>query len=304
MYYNDYGECIANCPSSRDNTYQRGNDDFYETKFNNMYYDSLNYINSQGIGFDNDFLNRTKTNQTGNQFGNNPAVLEQMYPEVYKLINPMVCRMCDNNNQPVTEYMVEQMTDDIYDNVVNRVEIQNVINVNIGTRNEDNRNENNKSEADNTKENSSENKNYAKTSLNRSENNINSASLAQSTKNTFQNRQNEKNETDENDEKRSSHNNGRKNRLLRDLIRILILNRLLRRPHRPNRPPFRPGPGLKPGPRPRPCPCQYKQYQHQNPYSPYSGMPGMMRANEDLYNMDYPETSEMKNLYDLDEYFY
>ena len=58
-----------------------------------------------------------------------------MYPDLYRLINPLVCDMCDKNNKPITEDLVEQMTNHIYDNVVNRVEIQNVINLNIETRN-------------------------------------------------------------------------------------------------------------------------------------------------------------------------
>ena len=60
-----------------------------------------------------------------------------MYPDIYKIINPMVCRACDNNTQPVTEYLIEQMTDDIYDNAVKRFEVRNVINLNIETREEE-----------------------------------------------------------------------------------------------------------------------------------------------------------------------
>lgn len=41
--------------------------------------------------------------------------LERMYPETYRIIYPMVCVSCDNIRTPVTEEMVDMMTDDIYD---------------------------------------------------------------------------------------------------------------------------------------------------------------------------------------------
>lgn len=53
--------------------------------------------------------------------------LERMYPEVYRVVYPMVCFACDNVRTPVTEEMVDMMTDDIYD----RVEADGRINVDI-----------------------------------------------------------------------------------------------------------------------------------------------------------------------------
>lgn len=69
---------------------------------------------------------------------NNTYKLEQMYPQVYKVINPVVCSMCNNNNQPITEDLINQMTNTIYDNVVNRVEIDKIINLNIDLSNSTN----------------------------------------------------------------------------------------------------------------------------------------------------------------------
>lgn len=172
--------------------------------------------------------------------------IEQMYPEIYKIINPMVCRMCDNNTQPISEYMIEQMTDDIYDNVVNRVEIQNVINLNIGTTRD----------ADvvdvvlDREESSNRN-------CNTNTNNQQNRSVTNKSSNITVNQK--INEQDETRETRSPQPR-RRNSLLRDLIRILILNRLIR-PGRPNRPPFRPGQGgpIRPG----------------GPMGPRPGFPGM-----------------------------
>ena len=50
-----------------------------------------------------------------------------MYPEVYRVVYPMVCFACDNIRTPVTEEMLDMMTDDIYD----RVEADGRINVDI-----------------------------------------------------------------------------------------------------------------------------------------------------------------------------
>lgn len=210
MYYNDYEDYMRNVLG-----YSNMNDNTYGCNcgYNTNYY------------------------QDRNNSASNIERMEQMYPEVYKIINPMVCRMCDSNTQPVTEYLVEQMTDDIYDNVVNRVEIQNVINLNISTR-----------EADVDVEKNREDRS-TQIQLNRSSSNLNN-NLSKSVNNINTNSSMNKLSNETNNAKISeieeretrSPQPRRRNRLLRDLIRILIINRLLR-PRRPNRPPFRPGPG-------------------------------------------------------------
>ena len=56
--------------------------------------------------------------------------IEQLYPEVYRVVYPMVCSSCDRiqfHNSPVTDEMVTRMTDDIYD----RVEADGRINVEV-----------------------------------------------------------------------------------------------------------------------------------------------------------------------------
>ena len=67
---------------------------------------------------------RTSMNQPMNpgmtQFSNMDTCtddLERMYPETYRVVYPMVCSACDNIRTPVTEEMVDMMTDDIYDRV-------------------------------------------------------------------------------------------------------------------------------------------------------------------------------------------
>lgn len=60
--------------------------------------------------------------------------LERMYPEVYRVVYPMVCRACDNVTMPVTESMLDSMTDDIYD----RVEADSRINIEVEVQFRDN----------------------------------------------------------------------------------------------------------------------------------------------------------------------
>lgn len=53
--------------------------------------------------------------------------LERMYPETYRVVYPMICSACDNVRTPVTEEMVDMMTDDIYD----RAEADGRINIEL-----------------------------------------------------------------------------------------------------------------------------------------------------------------------------
>lgn len=44
--------------------------------------------------------------------------LTALYPEIYKIIYPMVCKICNmNSNREITKELLEQMTDEIYRNV-------------------------------------------------------------------------------------------------------------------------------------------------------------------------------------------
>lgn len=42
---------------------------------------------------------------------------EELYPEIYRKINPAVCQMCDKNVEPLTKELLEQMTEQIYNTV-------------------------------------------------------------------------------------------------------------------------------------------------------------------------------------------
>lgn len=258
MYYNDYEDYMRNVlgySNPNNSTYQNFSNNYnmdYNMNYSNMNYDRMNCNNPN---YDNMMCCNMPTNQFQNR--NNSTSenqIEQMYPEIYKIINPMVCQKCDNNTQPVTEYLIDQMTNEIYDNVVNRVEIQNVININVETREADTKE--NRGEANNSSVSSSISNNRSISSS--SSNNMN-VSTTNSSKNSTNSHQKVKENIEETRETRlpsEQNQSRRRNTLLRDLIRILILNRLLR-PNRPNRPPFGPGPGQ--GPRP-PMPRMSNEY--------------------------------------------
>lgn len=159
-----------------------------------------------------------------------------LYPDIYKIINPMVCKICKANSKPITRELVEQMTDEIYLNIENDTTIEeDVVNVRVNL-------------PPTKPENSSNNRQVRTRDLNNE--NISSKKM----KDNRQENVNNANKVD--DSQNRIIRPFRRNNTLRDLIKILILNQLLggRRPHIPNppRPPFPGNPGPRPGPGPRP----------------------------------------------------
>ena len=65
-------------------------------------------------------INREFYSDTYNYSNNIPKYSSEilnLYPEIYKIINPMVCKICEANSKPITEELLEQMTDEIYLNI-------------------------------------------------------------------------------------------------------------------------------------------------------------------------------------------
>ena len=144
-----------------------------------------------------------------------------LYPEIYKIVNPMVCKVCEANTKPITKELLEQMTEEIYLNIESDPSeyVSQVVNVKVNLPNQEEKRQNN----------------------------INSPKVTTLKK---ENRVEEKTRTENRQMLR--------NNTLRDLIKILILNRLLggnMRPPRPRppRPPFPMRPEINPIP-PRPQP--------------------------------------------------
>lgn len=56
--------------------------------------------------------------------------LENCYPEIYKIVYPMICKKCDSVRMPVTNDDIQNMTDEIYFALEGRAEVQ--LNINLG----------------------------------------------------------------------------------------------------------------------------------------------------------------------------
>lgn len=162
----------------------------------------------------------------------NSEEIIQLYPEIYRIVNPMVQKICEANTQPITKELVNQMTDEIYLNLESNVEVDNIVNVRVN--------------------------------LPKEEASSNSKSRTQEVSKTNRNSSSSKLDNSVEEENRETRQRNR-NPILQDLIRILILNRLFGgnfpgRPRPPHRPPF-PGPGRPPRPPMRPpYPREYNNY--------------------------------------------
>ena len=97
-----------------------------------MYYQSYEDYMRNVLGYpvagDNCFRN---SNYYMNQMPTyiNETQVDTMYPEIYKLINPIVCNVCDGFDGNITEDALEKMVDEIYEKVELNNEIMSKINV-------------------------------------------------------------------------------------------------------------------------------------------------------------------------------
>ena len=165
-----------------------------------------------------------------------------LYPDIYKIINPMVCKICEANTKPINRELIEKMTDEIYLNIESDPNLaeNDVINVRVNLPKESN-------SGNNTMP-----KTKSATTTTTSVSNSSTSKRVRDNRNEKAQNRVEESSTVSNNENRENRQ-FRRNNTLRDLIRILILNRLLGRDIRPRppRPPRPPYPG-RPGQNPRP----------------------------------------------------
>ena len=156
--------------------------------------------------------------------------LEDFYPEIYKIIYPMVQKACDGNMGANSREEIEQMTDEIY----SAIEDNNQINVNINLGNT-----------------------ISTTNMNRMQNR-NEMSKEEIQKKSLK-KQEVENRNTEGESRISPRNNN-----LRDLIKILLIRELLRRRHNhfPPRPPHNPRPPMRPPIMPRNYQPLYDIYEY------------------------------------------
>lgn len=139
-----------------------------------------------------------QTNNQAGMFPNNTMPvqnLNNLYPSIYRIVNPVVSRVVSNNNQPITEDLLNNMTDTVFNIVEGQVDLGD----------------------DPVQRNTtSENQSSSNTSSNMSSNNNTSSR-------TTETRQQQTSSS------QTSFRNNRNESLLRDLIRILIIKELLSR---------------------------------------------------------------------------
>ena len=190
--YEDYMRSVLGYPMERENTYE-----------------TMQYVNMP--------YETTPSYSTAARYS---GEVMELYPEIYKVVNPMVCKLCDANTKPITAELLDQMTDEIYLNLETEPETDTVVNVRVNTA------------GDGKSANRSSNTAQSNYAQNRN--------VKSKTENEMaQNRQ---------EEKREVRQRRPRNNTLRDLIRILILNRLSGGfpGHRPPRPPMPPKPPMRP----------------------------------------------------------
>lgn len=85
------------------------------------------YISS----YENSYLDYRNQNMNTNTIKNTSDInLESCYPEIYKIVYPMVTKKCSNVRTPVTNEELQNMTDEIYFALEGRTEVQ--LNINLG----------------------------------------------------------------------------------------------------------------------------------------------------------------------------
>lgn len=172
------------------------------------YEDNIQDYRNQNMNY-----NMTSNMNTNYMSATSDMDLESCYPEIYKIVYPMVCKKCDSVQMPVTNDDIQNMTDEIY----YALEARNDIQLNINLTNEI------KGKGTGTI-----NTNMTRATDKKPEVRISETSS-------------------ENRETRQF------NRGLRDLIQILLIRELLRRFRRkPGMPPGRPPMPRPPMPGPRP----------------------------------------------------
>ena len=118
--YEDYMQDFFNYPMNNyQNTYDQ-NPEFYQYGYN---------LNRNQYGYD---YNPYYSNSNYQKRGISNNEIEELYPEIYKVIYPMVKKVCANNYRTVTSESIEQMVEEVYSNV----EANNGIELNITLNNE------------------------------------------------------------------------------------------------------------------------------------------------------------------------
>lgn len=209
--------------------YYPQNSNIYET------YDDRNYQDYDNTYYRNEYVTSKAEDE-----------MHDWYPEIYHLINPMVCKVCAENSQAITKELVEKMTDEIYTAIG---DTETVVNVRIETPKETSREATNNITSNRREERMARTERTPRKLEESREIGTNRENKLTRTsrQENLENRESSNIDKSGNIESREVRETRRQNFTLRDLIKILILKQL--GGNRPPRPPFPGGPGMPP-PRP------------------------------------------------------
>ena len=114
--------------------------------YNNSYEEYIRSILGYSNQTNNPYASYNFQHEYDNAQFSQAQELENCYPEIYKIVYPMITKICNNCETPITRDTIERMTDEIYSAVESNNEIN--ININLGNemrQDEKNRNTNNRS---------------------------------------------------------------------------------------------------------------------------------------------------------------
>lgn len=171
------------------------NTTYMNTFGNNMMGNSNMQAMQQGVpGLPNNQIFQSPGMFSGNMPIQN---LNNLYPSIYRILNPVVSRVVLNNNQSVTDELLNNMTDTVFNIVEGQIDLGD-----------------DQAQGNNRSDNQSINANSSSNTLN---NNSSSSKTVESARLNNQNIQT------------SNARHNRNDSLLRDLIKILIIKELLSR---------------------------------------------------------------------------
>lgn len=112
-----------------------------------MYYQNYEDYMRSVLGYPIDNSNIYTYDAYNERNYTNYEEMESLYPEIYRKINPLVCKECDGYTGPITKETVESMVDRIYSNIEMNNDI--MININVDNRSVQDKTRTNTKEIDN-----------------------------------------------------------------------------------------------------------------------------------------------------------
>lgn len=101
----------------------------YEPLSRNTYYNQIEDYNQFNYSYPYNYVKNSTSRNLSED-------IENLYPDIYRLIYPMIKKACRQNMPHVTEDTLDEITNDIYNNI----EAENIINLNIDITNGKNEN--------------------------------------------------------------------------------------------------------------------------------------------------------------------